>query len=155
MKKLIIAVVLAVTPFVSFAQTNVFDKFQNVEGIQSICLNSKLFEIAGSVETPAGGEKAQKCLDMVKNIDNMKIFSTSERKHKKNLSSAVWAYLKENTLSELVSVNDKGSKVKVYVKQGGKPSEIREALVFVEDDKEVVVMSFTGQVDLNTLKKLK
>lgn len=155
MKKLIITSLLAVVPFLSFAQTNAFDKFQNVDGIESVCISKKLFELAGSIEAKDAGEKAQKCLNMVKNMDNLKIFTTSERKHKKNLSKAVASYLKDTSLTELLAVNDNESKVKVFVKEGGKATEIREALLFVESDKEVVVMSFTGALDFNDLKKLK
>ncbi|MFP5495256.1 MAG: hypothetical protein ACLGJE_03800, partial [Gammaproteobacteria bacterium] len=36
MKKIIITSLLAIAPFVSFAQTKAFDKFQNVEGIESV-----------------------------------------------------------------------------------------------------------------------
>lgn len=155
MKKIIITSLLAIAPFVSFAQTKAFDKFQNVEGIESVCISKKLFEMAGSLEAKDAGEKTQKCLDLVKNMDNLKIFTTSERRHKKDLSKAVASYLKETSLTELIAVNDKESKVKVFVKEGGKASEIREALLFVESDKQVVVMSFIGSLNLNDLKKLK
>lgn len=155
MKRLIITSILAIAPFVAFAQTKAFDKFQNVDGIESVCISKKLFEMAGSIEAPGDSEKTQKCLNMVKNMDNIQIFTTSERRHKKDLSKAVASYLKETALTQLVAVNDKDAKVKVFVKEGGKASEIREALVFVESDKQVVVMSFTGALNLNDLKKLK
>jgi hypothetical protein len=155
MKKLIITSLLAVAPFLGFAQTKAFDKFQNVEGIESVCISKKFFEMAGGIEASGSTEKTKKCLDMVKNIDNLKIFTTSERRHKKDLSQAVASYLKETALTQLLAVNDKESKVKVFVKEGGKATEIREALLFVENDKEVVVMSFTGAVDLNDIKALK
>ena len=155
MKKIIITSILAIAPFVGFAQTKAFDKFQNVDGIESVCISKKMFEMAGSIDATGSSEKTKKCLDMVKNIDNLKVFTTSERRHKKDLSNAVASYLKETSLTELLAVNDKDSTVKVFVKEGGKSSAIREALVFVESDKEVVVVSFTGALDLNDLKKLK
>lgn len=155
MKKLIITSLVALASFAGFAQTSAFDKFQNVEGIESVIINKKFFEIAGSIEAPAGGEKAQKCLNMLKDFDNLKVFTSSEKKHKKALSNAVHSYLKDGALQELLSVNDEGSKVRVYVKDSGKANQINEALLFVEGGKEVVVMTFTGSLNLNDLKSLK
>lgn len=156
MKKFIITSILAVAPFIGFAQTTAFDKFKDVDGITSVTLNKELFEMAGNIEV-SGNEKTDKCLSMVKNLDGLKVFTTSEKKHMKNIRNAVSSYLKSNTLSELMSINDKGSKVKIYVKEGAGKADLREALVFVEDDKDkqVVLLSFTGNINLNDLKKLK
>lgn len=150
MKKFIITTVLAALPLLGFSQTTAFDKFQNVEGIGSVCINNKFFEMAG--ETQAGNEKAQKYLDVVNKLDNLKIFTTSVKKHKKALRNAVTSYLKSSMLEQLISVNSDGSSVKVYVQEG--EAKLKEALLFVESEEEVVVMTFTGTIDLKKLKDL-
>lgn len=150
MKKFIITSVLAALPLLGFSQTSAFDKFQNVEGIGSICINSKFFELAGNAE--AGNEKAQKYLDVVNKLDNLKIFTTSEKKYKKALRNAVTSYLKDSVLEQVISVNSNGSKVKVYVQEG--QAKLKEALLFVESEEEVVVITFTGAIDLKKLKDI-
>lgn len=156
MKKFIIASLLAVAPFIGSAQTTAFDKFKDVDGITSLTINKELFELAGDMEV-SGNEKADKCLSMVKNLDGLKVFTTSQKKHMKNIRNAVASYLKSNSLEELMSVTDKGSKVKIYVRSGVSASEVKEALLFVEDDKDkqVVLLSFTGNLNLKDLKSLK
>ncbi|PZR21497.1 MAG: DUF4252 domain-containing protein [Flavobacterium psychrophilum] len=157
MKKLIATLVLAAMPFVTFAQTNAFSKFDNVEEIANITLNKELFEMVGSVDSSAVGD-AGAYLKTAKGLDRLKILTTSDKKYKKQLRDAVTDYLKVNSLQELLSVNAEGAKVKVYVKQGSTESIITEGLVFVENDNkkdETVLISFTGKIDLNDIKDFK
>lgn len=158
MKKFILTLALAALPFVTFAQTNAFSKFDNVEGIANITLNKELFEMIASVDSSAVGGDATSYLKTAKGIDRLKVLTTSEKKYKKQLSEAVTDYLKANPLQELISITDGGSKVKIYVKQGSSDNIVTEGLVFVENaDKKdgTVVISFTGKIDLNDLKDLK
>jgi len=156
MKKILITAVLAAMPFIVSAQTTAFDKFQDVEGIETVVINKKMFDMIGNVEMSAEAGKAQKFVDMAKGLEYVKIFSTSDKKHRKNLVSTVESYLKQNPLDELMSFNSEESKIKVYVNKGDS-SIIKECLVFVQndDDKEVVVMSMTGNIDLKDLGDLK
>lgn len=154
MKKFIITAVLAAMPFVTFAQTNAFDKFQDVEGIESITVNKELFKMIGDVKV-SGDEKTQNLIDMAENIEGLKVFSTKEKKHKDAMRQAVTEYVKKNPLTELMSANTDGAKVKVYVTQGKEESIIKEGLLFVENDKEeMVVVSFTGNLNLKDIEGL-
>lgn len=158
MKKFIITLALAAMPFVTFAQSAAFSKFEDVEGIESITVNKEMFKMFSSIETSAVGEKAESYLDIAEGIDYLKVFTTSEKKYKKQIKEAVADYLKQNPLQELMSITDKGSKIKIYVKQGSEESIIREGLVFIENDEkkeEAVLISFTGSINLNDIKDLK
>jgi Domain of unknown function (DUF4252) len=156
MKKFIITAVLAAMPFITFAQTKAFDKFQDVEGIESMTVTKELFRMLGDVKI-YGDDKAQKYLDMAERIEGLKVFSTKEQKHKDAMKLAVTEYVKKNPLTELMSANTHGAKVKVYVIQGKEESVIKEGLVFIEnnDDKEMVLVSFTGNLDLKDIDALK
>jgi len=154
MKKFIITALLAALPLVTFAQTTAFDRFENVEGIETVSVNKKMFEMAGSLKTPEGKEQMQKYVDMAKGIESLRVYSTAEKKHKKEMSSAVTDYLKQNLLEELVSINSEDAKVKIYVNKGGDATHITECLVFVENLKkkeETVLVSMTGDINLKDL----
>ncbi len=158
MKKFIITLALAAMPFVTFAQTNAFAKFEGVEGIRSLTLNKQLFSMIGSIGDSATTEKTKGYLDAASKIDKIKIYSTSESKYKKQLNNAVADYLKANPLDLLLSINDKGAAIKIYVKQGSTESIIKEGLVVVEDSqrkKESTIISFTGELNLNDIKDFK
>lgn len=156
MKKLLITAVLAAMPFIATAQTTAFDKFENVEGIDFLNIGKDMFKMLSSVEGSVGTEKTEKYVDLIEDIDNLKVFTTNERKHRKALSNAVSDYIKQDKLEELMSFNGKDAKIKIYVNKGGEATLIKEGLVFVEDmdDKGVVVVSFTGNLNLKDLEKI-
>jgi hypothetical protein len=157
MKKFLITAVLAAMPFIASAQITAFDKFENVEGIDFLNVEKDMFKMLSSVEASIGDEKTEKYADLIEDIDQLRIFTTKEKKHRKALVNAVTDYVKQDKLEELMSFNSKDAKVKIYVNKGGDAALIKEGLVFVEDmdDKGVVVVSFTGNLNLNDLDKIK
>ena len=154
MKKIIITLLLAVAPSLIFAQS-AFSKFEDKEGIDVVVINKKMFELLGGIETTGGGEKAQKYLEQVKNIDHLTIFTTTQLNYIQDMKSTVASYLKQNSLEELMSFSDGGAKTKLYVKSGKKQSDLKEFLLFSEGGtkKEAVLVSFTGNINLNALDK--
>lgn len=153
MKKIIIALLLAVMPAVTFAQ-NAFAKFEGKEGIDVVTINKKMFEMLGGIEATGSGEKADKYLKQVKNLDNLKIFTTTQLNYIADMASTVTSYLKQNSLEELMTFSNGGTKTKLYVRSGKKESELKEFLLFSQGGKknEAVLMSFSGNIDLNGLK---
>ncbi|MCO6148555.1 DUF4252 domain-containing protein [Flavobacterium sp. NRK1] len=158
MKKFITTLVLAAMPFVTFAQNNAFSKFEDVDGIQSITINKEMFDMFSSIGDSASDEKTKSYFDMAGDIENLKVYITTEKRYKKQIKDAVADYLKGNAMEQLISISDNGSKIKIYVKQGSSESIIKEGLVFVENDEkkeEAVLISFTGNVNLKDLKDFK
>jgi hypothetical protein len=155
MKKLVITTVLALAPFFTFAQS-AFDKFNDVEGIEAITINGSMFDMISGLAKEEMGKDADKVKDQIKNVESLKIYTTTEKKYRKQLKEAADDYLKANNLEQLMSVNGDGSKVKIYVRQDAGTQIIKEGLVLVDnaDDKELLLISFTGSVDLNAIKDL-
>jgi len=156
MKKFVITTVLALAPFFTFAQS-AFDKFTDVEGIATISVSGQMFDMLGGLKIDSLGGKETKIKDQLKNIESLKVFTTSEKKHKKNLRAAAADYLKDNKMEELMSINEKGSKIKLYIKQGASETTILEGLVFIDDaqDKDMVLVTFKGNIDLKSLEGIK
>src|SRR5690606_37666691 len=145
MKKFLITAVLAAMPFIASAQTKAFDKFKDVKGIDFVNVEKDMFKMLSNIDASIENEKTSKYVDMIEGLDNLQVFSSKEKKYRKQLTGAVTDYLKSNPLEELISFSNKDSKIKVYVNQGGEATLI-EGLVFIEDmdDKGVVLVSFTG-----------
>jgi hypothetical protein len=153
MKKIIIILFLAVLPTVSFAQ-NAFAKFEDKEGIDVVTVNKKMFELLGGIETTGVDEKAQKYLKQVKNLDYLKVFTTSQINYINEMESTVAKYLKQNSLEEIMSFTEKGAKIKLYVKSGKTASDLKEFLLFSKGGtkNEAVLVSFTGNINLKDFK---
>jgi hypothetical protein len=156
MKKLIITLVVALiaTPF--FAQT-VFDKFDGQDDVTSIIVNKKMFELMSKVKVDASDKETQQYMNLIKKLDNLKVFTTSSTRATNDMRSAAEKYIRTAGLEELMRVNDSGKNIKILVKSGATDSQIKELLMFIEGgskSNETVLMSLTGNFDLNEISVL-
>lgn len=150
MKKIIITLVLAALPTLMFAQSP-FAKFEGKDDITTVVVNKKLFDIVKEmgIDVKVEDKQAADYLKYVEKLDNIRVYTTTNKKYTAEMKSSVKDYLKSNPLEELVSVNDEGKQIKVYVKTGAEASDIREMLVFVEGgdkDEETVLVSLTASM---------
>jgi len=155
MKKLIITVVIALVSSPFFAQ-GAFDKFDGQDDVTSIVVNKKMFELMSKVKIDTSDKEAQQYMNLIKKLDNLKVFTTQNAKVEGEMKTAADKYVKTAGLEELMRVNDKGRNVKIMVKSGATDSQIKELLMFVEGGKEedTVLMSLTGDFDLSEISVL-
>ena len=157
MKKLLVLALLAILPYGAIAQTKEFDKFKDTKGVQYLLIHKDLLSMLGSVEASFNNDKAKEYMEIAKDIDDLKLFFTSEKKHKKDLRSAMTSYVKSNNLEPFFTFSDDTSKIKIFVNKGGEASLIKEFMVLVEGIKNenLALLSFTGNINLNDLEKFK
>ena len=151
MKKLILTAILALMPSLFFAQS-VFDKFDGPEEIATVIVNKKMFQMMGNVKN----KESQQYLDLVKKLDNLKVFRTTNAKYSADMKSTANKHIKSAGLEELMRITDKGQNIKIMVKSGSTETQVRELLMFMEGSggKETVLMSLTGNFDLNDISTL-
>ena len=151
MKKLILTAILALMPSLFFAQS-VFDKFDGPEEIATVIVNKKMFQMMGNVKN----KESQQYLDLVKKLDNLKVFRTTSAKYSADMKSTANKHIKSAGLEELMRITDKGQNIKIMVKSGATETQVRELLMFMEGSggKETVLMSLTGNFDLNDISTL-
>lgn len=154
-KKLIVTfiVLLMSSPF--FAQS-AFDKFDGKEEVTSIVVNKKMFELMSKVKMDASDKEAQQYMNLIKKLDNLKVFTTKNSAVEGEMKVAADKYIKSAGLEELMRINDKGKNVKIMVKSGAKDTQIRELFMFVEGGRgeDTVLLSLTGDFDLNEISVL-
>jgi len=148
---LIIALVLVSNTF--FAQS-IFDKYENQGDINTILVNKKMFTMLSKVD--ANDKETQQYLNLLKKLDDLKVFATSSAKKSEDMKVASEQYSKTIGLEELTQFNEKGKIVKVYVKSGASDSEVKELLLFMDGfgKEESVLMSLKGSFNLNELSIL-
>ncbi len=152
MKKLILTFVLALMPMVFFGQ-NAFDKYDGQDDVTSVIVNKKMFDMMGNVKN----KESQQYLNLIKKLDNLKVFTTSSTRVTTDMRATAEKYIKTAGLEELMRINDKGQNIKIMVKSGVGPTQVRELLMFIEGsgkDNETVLMSLTGDFDLNDISML-
>ncbi|HEX8270235.1 MAG TPA: DUF4252 domain-containing protein [Flavobacterium sp.] len=152
MKKLILTLVLALMPTFFFAQA-AFDKYDGQDDVTSVIVNKKMFQMMGNVKN----KESQQYLDLIKKLDNLKVFRTTSTRVTTDMKSTAEKYIKSAGLEELMRINDRGQNIKIMVKSGSGATQVRELLMFIEGSgkaSETVLMSLTGDFDLNDISLL-
>jgi hypothetical protein len=153
MKKVILTLVVILTTNTFFGQT-VFDKFDGQDDITAVIVNKKMFSLLSKMEVK--DKESQQYVNLIKKLDNLKVFVTTSDKKSDEMKAAADKYLKTASLEELMRINEKGKSVKIYVRSGATDSQIKEMFMFIEGSgkEETVLMSLTGDFDLNEISVL-
>ncbi|CAN1565482.1 Protein of unknown function DUF4252 [Flavobacteriaceae bacterium] len=155
MKKLIITLVIVLVSSPFFAQ-GAFDKFDGQDDVTSIVVNKKMFELMSKVKVDTSDKEAQQYMNLIKKLDNLKVFTTKSVRVEGEMKVAADKYIKTAGLEELMRVNEKGRSIKIMVRSGAKDTQIKELLMFIDGGKEedTVLMSLTGDFDLSEISVL-
>ena len=157
MKNLVVVIAFLMASTVSFAQ-GAFDKFEDKEGVASVIVNKKMFKKMSKVKVDEKDKEMQQYMNLLKKLDNLKVFTTSNAKLGADMKATVNSYLKSNPLEELMRVNGDGKNVKIYVKSGANENIVKELLMFIEGanmkDASTIVLSLTGNFSLDEISML-
>jgi RNase H-fold protein (predicted Holliday junction resolvase) len=154
MKKLIIVVVAFFAINNAFAQSNLFDKFEDQEDVNAIIVNKKMFSLLSKMDV--NDKETQQYVNMIKKLDNLKVFVTDSDRKANEMKATADKYLKSAGLEELMRITEKDKSVKIYVKSGATESQVKELFMFVQGTgkEETVMMLLTGLFDLDDLSVL-
>ena len=154
-KKIILTLVFALVSSTFFAQA-IFDKFDGQEGVTSIIVNKKMFDLMSKVKMDASDKETQQYLSLIKKLDDLKVFTTKSARIEGEMKVIADKYIKTAGLEELMRVNEDGRSIKILVKSGASDSQIRELFMFIEGAKndDTVLMSLKGNFDLNEISVL-
>ncbi|WP_237275961.1 DUF4252 domain-containing protein [Tenacibaculum ovolyticum] len=159
MKKIIIIFAIVFTANLSFGQS-IFDKLENIDEVSSVVVNKDAFEILSKFNVKSDDNEAMEVFNMVKNLEELKVFSTDDTSVSAKMETMVKSAVSKNNLIELMRVKDKGSRVKIYVKSTKNKDFVSEVLMFVKSKEskkgspESVIVSLTGTIDINKMSKL-
>ena len=103
--------------------------------------------------------EAKEYLNMVNNLDNIKIFTTENAAVAKRMNTTVTDYVSASqNLGELMRIKEDGKNIRFYSKEGKTDNFVSELLMHMEgmvDGKPTtVVMSITGNIDLRKISQL-
>ncbi len=170
MRNRLIVFVMAVMllPLTGMAQKDVFEKYSDNSDVTYVSIKPKMFQMIAKMGINVEDEEAKAYMDMVKSITSFKTMITDNKAIAADL--AKWVKSRSSALEELMEVKDDGTNVNFYVKEGKDADHVKELLIFVNGvDKfmeegievggqerkiETVVVSLTGDIDLNEISKL-
>ena len=170
MKNKLIVLVMAIMllPLTGMAQKNIFEKYSENPDVTYVSIKPKMFQMIAKMGINVEDAEAKAYMDMVKSITSFKTIVTDNKAISADVSK--WVKSRSGGLEELMEVKDDGTEVKFYVKEGKDADHVKELLIFVNgidkvmEDKieingkerkiETVVVSMTGDIDLNEISKL-
>lgn len=170
MKNRLIVFIMAIMllPLTGMAQKNIFDKYSDNADVTYVNIKPKMFQMISKIGVNVDDPEAKAYMDMVKSITSFKTIVTDNKTISTDISK--WVKSRLGGLEELMEVKDDGTEVKFYVKEGKDADHVKELLIFVNgidkvmEDKieingkerkiETVVVSMTGDINLNEISKL-
>ncbi|MDX1270990.1 DUF4252 domain-containing protein [Bizionia paragorgiae] len=171
MKKSIVLFALAVIlmPLTGWAQSDIFSKYSDNSSVTYVSIKPKMFQMLAKMDINPEDAEAKEFMQMVNSITSFKTLATDDKTIAADVSK--WVKSRSNALEELMEVKDNGVVVKFYVKQGKDEDHVAELLMFVNGleavmkdsdiningqkrSLETVIVSFTGDINLNHISKL-
>ncbi len=156
MKKLLILLLVITVPYIGYAQ---FDSYEDEKDVTSVVVTKNMFKLLAEIDLESNDPEVKDYLELVNNLDNIKIFITNNPAVAKRMSADVQKYIgSAKGLNELMRVKDEGKNIKFYSKEGKSESFVSELLMFMDgniDGKDgTMIMSITGNIDLKKISKL-
>jgi hypothetical protein len=153
--QLLIGLMIAL-PFILAAQSpadKLFDKYSGQDGYTSVYITQHMFGLFADVETE---EDESGFMDLVKNLDRIKILAVDDESKELNQSvnfyDEIMKNFPEGIYEELMVVKKKDQDVKFYVLKDG--NKIVELLMIAGGVDDNVLISIQGDIDLKTISKL-
>ena len=166
MKKYILIITVALFSFTGFSQS-LFDKYEELDDVTSVIVNENMFKLLAKMDIDIDDPEAKEAMDIMTSVTSLKVFTTDNKSIGDEMKSSVDNYLKSSELSELMRIKDKDANVKFYIKEGSDSDHVSELLMFVTGIKDVevemngaerkfetVLLSLTGDIDLNKINSL-
>lgn len=165
---IVLVMVIMLLPITGMAQ-NVFEKYSDSPDVTYVNIKPKMFQMLAKMGVNIDDPEAKSYMEMVKSITSFKTIVTDNKGISSDISK--WVKSRSSSLEELMEVKDDGTEVKFYVQEGKDADHVKELLIFVSGiDKamkgkgveingenrniETVVVSLTGNINLNEISKL-
>lgn len=154
MKKLLFTITLALATIVATAQGTIVTKYFNElatnDAFTKVSVNSKMFSLF--TELTPGSEAEKEFLAAVSKLKGLKIITADSIGDSKKMYSRALTDITGAAYEELMSVQDKGENMRFFIKE--KSGIIEELLMLVGGNKQFVLLSLYGEIDLKNISKI-
>jgi hypothetical protein len=150
MKKIGIVLLVLSVSFCGYSQKQLAS-FDGMDQVKSVVVNQKMFELMAKVKMDESDKEAARYLAMIKNLNQLTLYSTTDKPTVAQMKTAVARYATDNTLTEMSRFSENGKQISLYVKPGASAQFLSEILLFVENSTadDSVLFSLRGMIDLN------
>jgi hypothetical protein len=167
-KLVVFLMAIMLFPLTSMGQ-NIFEKYSDNPDVTYVSIKPKMFQMLAKMDIDTEDPDTKAYVEMVKSITSFKTIVTDNKSISGDIAG--WVKSRSSSLEELMEVKDEGVEVKFYVQEGKDSDHVKELLIFVNGlgevtkgqdmtingkkrEIETVVVSLTGDINLNEISKL-
>jgi hypothetical protein len=154
MKKVIILTMVMFASMGLSAQNDAiskfFSKYADDTSFSNVNISSKMFKLFTNVEVDNPNDK--EILDAINSLSGLRILAKSDISNGRELYKEAFSKVNVKEYEELMSIREKDQDFKFMIKQNG--NNIQELLMISGGPKEFMIMSITGNIDLNKISKI-
>ena len=158
--KRIIVLLIALMPLLVVAQSamdEIFEKYSGKDGFTTVNIGPDMFKLLANANVQINGTDdadLKEAQDAMKNLQSLRILTceSADKDLCMRFRKEVFRSVPDDYL-EMMTVKDDQSDVKFLARQD-KDGTITELLMVVIDSEDVVLMSFTGKIDMQTISKI-
>ena len=140
------------------AQSSIFDKFEDYDDVTTVVVTQKAFQMLKKISDDS--QEGKEFNNLVSGLKDLKVFTTEKESIAQEMKGTFTKYIQKSKLSELMRVKDKDANVKIYVREGRDADHVSEFVMLVDQfhtnspEKQMVIISLTGDIDLNNISKI-
>lgn len=149
--KNVLSLVFLLTYLNVFSQS-IFDKYEEKQEVISMVVSQKMFDIFSKIE--AKDKEAQDFMRIAKNLSGLRVFVTENQQVAQQMNADVLSYQRSANLSSLTRMQDKGTKINFYIKEGTTPEHMSELLMVVDKASTFMLVNLTGNISFDDIKFL-
>lgn len=147
MKRLFITLVATLLVALTLpAQENVFEKYADTEGVTTVYISKKMFNMMKDVKS-----EDLNLGTLSGKISDMQILTCEDKDTAAKLRKDIAYISPDNGYEELMRVREEGERITIYAKEGKKENEY---ILLVDDSEELVLIQINGQLTLEELQSV-
>ena len=143
MKKFIIMALLGLMGTTANAQKEVFQKYQDEDGVTTVHVPKFLMRLAGRFDN-----EAKKLTDR---INDIRIMSCENRNMAKKIKQDALAAYRSQGYKEMLRVKEDGEQIRIYqraLKNG------RSEFALLAEDEELAIINVTGRLSIDDMRNI-
>lgn len=154
----LLGLIMTIAFMSSITQAQDLSKYDNVKEINAIVINKSMFKLMSKLDFDSDDEDIKVYLDIVENLDDIKIYTTESVEFGKKLQTDFNALKQKNNLEELMRVKSDGKDVNFFIKPGKSDDYVNQLLMFInsseKSDTESILVIINGNIDLKNISKI-
>ncbi len=154
MKKIIAILVFVMTGTATFAQndaiTKFFNKYADDQSFSQVNVSSKMFSLFTNIDMDNPEDK--EVVNAISKLKGLRILAKDDSINSRKLYKEAFSLIPKGQYEELMSFRDKDKDMKFMIKESG--GKISELLMIAGGDKEFMILSLFGEIDLKQVSKM-